>query len=358
MEFLPTTDDSGSAEVVISSGGLDVAEVVVEHVEETEPIPDPENARAPPMSIACQTDCPRGLVTIEHIQDNDIQMAMMTGLENYRKFSYVLQSLGPAAYRLQYRWSQSEVLTVENQFLLTLMKLRRHYSNKELSMFFAVSEKTVSNVFCTWINFMYFQWRELDIWPSKDLVAYFSPMDFNKKFPKTRIIVDATEIPINKPKAPEAQQKTWSSYKNQNTLKVLVGCTPGGLVNYVSHAYGGSASDRLMCERSTLMTSCDPGDVVMSDKGFNVQDLFAPYDVTLNLPTFMTGKNQLPPQALAKDRKIASKRVLVERIIGLAKTYKILTSQLTDNETYLGTQIIFACFMLCNFRGCIVPEMR
>ena len=92
MEFLPTTDDSGSAEVVISSGGLDVAEVVVEHVEENEPIPDPENARAPPMSIACQTDCPRGLVTIEHIQDNDIQMAMMTGLENYRKFSYVLQS--------------------------------------------------------------------------------------------------------------------------------------------------------------------------------------------------------------------------------------------------------------------------
>ena len=204
---LPTTDDSGSAEVVISSGGLDVAEVVVEHVEENEPIPDPENARAPPMSIACQTDCLRGLVTIEHIQDNDIQMAMMTGLENYRKFTYVLQSLGPAAYRLQYRWSQSEVLTVENQFLLTLMKLRRHYSNKELSMFFAVSEKTVSNVFCTWINFMYFQWRELDIWPSKDLVAYFSPMDFNKKFPKTGLSLMPQKYQLTSPKHQKHSRK-------------------------------------------------------------------------------------------------------------------------------------------------------
>ena len=337
---------------------LDVAEEVVEAEKEVMVVVEPE-VGSTCASSSSQTDAPaKGLITIEKIHDDNSQIAMMTGLENYGKFRIILETLGPAAYRLQYRWSQSVILSVENQFLLTLMKLRKHYSNQELAMFFAVSEKTVSNIFCTWINFMYHQWQELDIWPSKDLVAYFTPMDFNEQFPKTRIIVDATEIPINKPKAPEAQQKTWSSYKNQNTLKVLAGCTPGGLVNYLSPAYGGSASDRLLCERSPLMTRCDPGDSIMSDKGFNVQDLFAPYDITLNLPTFMTGKNQLPPQALAKDRKIASKRVLIERIIGLAKTYKILTAQLTDNETSMGTQIIFTCFMLCNFRGCIVPEMR
>ena len=35
---------------------------------------------------------------------------------------------------------------------------------------------------------------------------------------------------------------------------------------------------------------CDKGDSIMADKGFNVQDLFAPYDVTINIPTFFRKK--------------------------------------------------------------------
>jgi hypothetical protein len=31
----------------------------------------------------------------------------------------------------------------------------------------------------------------------------------------------------------------------------------------------------------------------MADKGFNVQDLFAPYDVTINIPTFFRKKNRM-----------------------------------------------------------------
>ena len=73
---------------------------------------------------------------------------------------------------------------------------------------------------------MYCQWRELKLWPSQDEVAYFTPLDFNKNFPKPRVIVDGTEMPIVKPRDPEAQQKTWSTYKNSNTRKVLVGKFP------------------------------------------------------------------------------------------------------------------------------------
>jgi hypothetical protein len=83
------------------------------------------------------------------------------------------------------------------------------------------------------------QWREANIWPPSNLVRYFAPTDFKAKFPTTRIIVDGTECPIKQPKAPRAQQATISSYKNRNTVKILVGSTPGGLVNFVSDAYGG-----------------------------------------------------------------------------------------------------------------------
>ena len=261
-------------------------------------------------------------------------------------------------YELNYRWRQTDILSIENQFLITLIKLRKYYSHKELSILFQISEFSVSNIFVTWINFMYCQWRELDIWPSQALVAYFSPLDFNKMFPTTRVIIDGTEIPIKKPGNPITQQKCWSSYKHGSTLKTNVGCSPGGAVTHVQDAYGGSVSDRLMTERSDLMTKCDPGDSIMSDKGFTVQDIFAPYDIAINIPTFMTGKNQLSSMEVLHDRKIASKRVLIERIIGLAKTYKILSSKLNDVEAAFGSQIIFPCFMLCNFRACIVPSCR
>ena len=65
--------------------------------------------------------------------------------------------------------------------------------------------------------------------------------------------------------------------------KIPVGSTPGGLVNVVSDAYGGWTSDRQIVEHSNIVQLCEPGDSVMADKGFNVQNLFARMDVTVNV---------------------------------------------------------------------------
>ena len=94
----------------------------------------------------------------------------------------------------------------------------------------------------------------------------------------------------------------------------------------------------------------------MADKGFNVQDIFAPYDVAINIPAFFKKQNRICSSTVVSDRKLASKRVHIERIIGLAKTYKILKNPLNQSETILASDIIFICFMLCNFRNGIVPR--
>ena len=117
---------------------------------------------------------------------------------------------------------------------------------------------------------MHCEWGELNWWPSRDLVRYFAPTDFKSKFPTTRVIVDGTECPIMKPKQPILQQATFSTYKNRNTVKVLVGCSPGGMVSFCSQEFGGTSSDRQIAERSALRTLCDPGDSIMADKGFSV----------------------------------------------------------------------------------------
>lgn len=279
-----------------------------------------------------------------------------TGLESYEKFCMVLQSLGPAAHELNYYHGVNPSISIEDQFFVTLLKLRQHKTNFEMSRMFGITEATITNIFITWINFMAFQWGETDWWPSRDLVNFNMPSDFQMKFPNTRVIIDGTECPIKKPKKPVLQQSTFSTYKNRNTVKVLVGISPGGLVSYVSPAYGGSSSDRQICERSNLPQMCQPQDSIMADKGFNVQDLFEGSMVKINIPTFFSKANRLSGATVLKDRKIASKRVHVERMIGLAKTYKILQQPMNNTEAGLATQIIKVCFYLCNFRANIIPK--
>ena len=53
----------------------------------------------------------------------------------------------------------------------------------------------------------------------------------------------------------------------------------------ISVRYGGATIDRQIIECSNLMTKVDPGDSLMADNCFDVQDTFAPVDVTVNIPT-------------------------------------------------------------------------
>lgn len=260
-------------------------------------------------------------------------------------------------YQLKY---QCILLHPKDQLFLTLIKLRQAKEGFELGCLFQISESTVSSIILTWVNFMYFQLKELNFWPERTTIDEYMPEDFGKKFGKTRVILDATETPIQKPSNVNSQCMTFSTYKHKNTLKTMIGCTPRGLVSYVSDAYGGSTSDREIIERSDLCKSTtmfEKKDVIMADRGIMVQDLFAQKDVLVNTPTMLKGKSQLEPEDVVKDRRIASKRIHVERVIGLAKRFKILTTDLSASKLRIGSRIIFICFIISNFRKSIVSQL-
>jgi len=97
-----------------------------------------------------------------------------SGLDSYAKFSFVLNTLGPATYCLRYIYFQIDSVYVENQLFWTLMKLRHYTTSFELSL----SEASVKHIVNTWILCMPRQWREANIWPPGNLVRYFAPTDF------------------------------------------------------------------------------------------------------------------------------------------------------------------------------------
>ncbi|XP_076073051.1 uncharacterized protein LOC143044775 [Mytilus galloprovincialis] len=297
-----------------------------------------------------------GDYSIENFINNPKAVSYYTGFSCYDHFIFLFHSLGPAAYELNYKCVKLEP---KDQLFLTLMKIRCGKEDFELSLFFNISESTVSRTINTWINFLYFQLKDLDIWPSRQVVDEFMPVDFGRKFPTTRVILDATEIPIQKPSDVNNQSVTWSSYKHRNTIKTMVGCTPRGAVSYVSDCYGGSVSDRQIIENSHLLENeiFDSGDSIMADRGIMVQDLFANQNVFVNTPTMLKGKSQLEPEEIIKDRRVASKRIHIERVIGLSKRFKILKYELSSSKFPLSNRIVFVCFALLNFKNAIVDKL-
>ena len=68
--------------------------------------------------------------------------------------------------------------------------------------------------------------------------------------------------------------------------------------------------------------------------------VFASKCVKVNSPTTLKGRSQLDEETLVRDRRNASKRIHVERIIGCAKTFKIMKTTLNSEEASMGGKIM------------------
>jgi len=205
------------------------------------------------------------------------------------------QFLGPAVAVLSYDPSKvikdatkacalgnPHILTPLNEFFLMLCRLKLGLPEQDLAFHFHVSQPTVSRIFITWINFLFVKFKEVPIWPCRQTVDKYMPASFQALYPTTRCIIDATEIFIQMPLNPTAQQLTFSSYKNHNTLKALVGITPSGAVCYVSNLYGGNIYDKKLVMQSGFLKLLECGNSIMADRGFNIDDILPP-GVLLNV---------------------------------------------------------------------------
>lgn len=173
-----------------------------------------------------------------------------------------------------------------------------------------------------------------------------------EQYPSTRCIIDATEIFIEQPSSPTAQQLTFSTYKNHNTLKALIGITPSGAISFISSLFGGCISDRELTIKSGILEKLETGDSIMADKGFLIADLLHPLGVALNIPPLKL-YSQFDEAQMVETRRIASQRVHVERSIGRVKSFHIL-SDIPNTLTGVIDQVFFVCAMLTNFRKPLV----
>ena len=75
-----------------------------------------------------------------------------------------------------------------------MIKLRLNHEDQDLSYRFKVSRPVVSSIFHTWLRFVFFVLKRTIKFLEKTDVDAYMPKDFKKKYPSTRVILDATEV--------------------------------------------------------------------------------------------------------------------------------------------------------------------
>ena len=128
-----------------------------------------------------------------------------------------------------------------------------------------------------------------------------------------RGIIDSTEFYIEKPGRNSSQRSTFSSYKSRNTFKLLISVSPIPHILFPTYTVE-IFSDKELTEECGFVKQLNGGDVIMADKGFNVQDLFALKHVRLLAPPIMA-KGKVSSKTTTMTSRIATARANVELMI-------------------------------------------
>ncbi|XP_044741895.1 uncharacterized protein LOC123302866 [Chrysoperla carnea] len=215
-------------------------------------------------------------------------------------------------------------MTLRERIIMTYVKLKQNLSWVFLALIFKkCSAVQCRRIFETTLTMLFKCLKVAIRWPSREEIYRNLPECF-KDFEDARVVIDCTEIFIQTPSKLCCQELTYSNYKSSTTCKILTGVTPGGIISYFTKPYGGRHLDTALFEQSDLMTLLEPGDAVMTDRGFLIEEICARNNWKLIRPPFMKDKKQLSKDEAILTSKIAKARVHVERSNQRIKAFAIL----------------------------------
>ena len=195
----------------------------------------------------------RSIFSSKNFTKDDKLLIYHCGFNN-SEFNAVFKFLVPDSSNSPLKMSKNMKIKIKikDQLFFTLCKLRNNLDFTDLGYRFQISTQDCSSLFCDWINFMYFRFGAVCIWPPHDIIIKNMPESYKKDFPSTLAIIDGTEIKIQKPSSLHAQSQSYSNNKSTNTLKDLVAVDPRGSLLFTSCLFSGAISDKDIFEQLGL----------------------------------------------------------------------------------------------------------
>ena len=251
------------------------------------------------------------MLTLSNVKCNDKLFQFYTNIPNFHVFDAVreyLQSRLTDGSNTMRRWrgakqscnqfsetremnkpqisGYSDKLSFEEELFLVLVKLKTGRMNQDLAFHFDISVGLVSELFTSWLYFLSVELKALFEVVECGPVADGVPSVY-RNMSDLRIVLDCTELMLQKPSDLQERKETFSNYKHHETVKFLVGMSPQLYINYISKAYGGRASDKhITLQSNSLLQSLPPGAQVMADRGFTVSQDLRKLGVRTIIPAF------------------------------------------------------------------------
>ena len=164
----------------------------------------------------------------------------------------------------------TSLLDMRARRVLVMTKLKTALSFSCLAILFQISPSTCirifkGNVISTWACTISYNSGQAE--KTCAVVCHFALTSI-KKLELFRLHRIVTE----KPKCLNCRILKYSHYYGTHTIKLLVSVSPAGAINFISKAYRGRASDKVIFEQSGLLDKLETYiDDVMVDKGFCIE---------------------------------------------------------------------------------------
>lgn len=290
---------------------------------------------------------------------NDTMCKRYTGLNENSTLRRIFHYVEPVLFE------PACSLTKEQAFIMTLRKLRRNTPFTELADEYSVCTTTASKYFHKTLLVLNENLKYALELPSREVSIRHNPRIFQEFYGSRRVFVlDCFEVVSETPQETRAAIAHHSAYKMNQTTKFMIAMHSNGSVAFISHAYAGRCSDRFIIGDCGFLNILQCNDVVLADKGFDINDLVTAKGATLNIPTFLRKNTQLNPLDIERDKQITCLRVHVERLIGVLKAkYTYLNGVITvdalrrfeNNRNTIDLIVQVACILI-NFNRSIISS--
>ena len=291
------------------------------------------------------------------IRSSDEWGIFYTGLSRESR-DLLFDFLGPSKNNLKIIDSQSKKtsgelsICVEDQFLLMLVKLRQNFPFTDLAQRFKITRQMAARLFKTWIQFTFLEFGEIrdQLFRRYNQIKKPLPAHFQNQFlRRTRCVIDCTEFKLETSRDFRQQGNNYSCYKSHATAKVLIGVAPNGSFSFASDCFEGSISDKEIVKKSGFINHIQPGDVILADRGFLIEDLLKEKKAALVIPPFLHGRTQFTLRETQLTKVIARARIHVERFMERLKNFKFFNGVIPLIHLPLLSQAVFVACCLVNF---------
>jgi hypothetical protein len=217
---------------------------------------------------------------------------------------------------------------LRTRLLLTLFWARVYPSLEVLGFFFSLNKTNVHDslhdLLATLATLADFPFEH----PAKERKKLHSPAAVMDAFPDVRLVIDAKEQRIQRPKSSredDRQKPYYSGKKKCHTVKNQIGVQPDGTIGTVSDSVpGGATHDVTLARQTQVIATLDPEDeAAMLDKGYDGlqkdypdHKLYQPYKARRNRP--------LTPEQKEYNRHLSRYRIVVEHTNAQLNQFQVL----------------------------------